>query len=211
MYATFFLSVSFSVLFSATLECSQALNVVNISNLEVRHDIHGREMDTHDGNIVRWEQGGLYYFYAMGYMNCTLEHSAIPPQDCPGIYKPFGRCGFRTDHAVRVYTSPDLQHWTPANDNALPISGRPYGIYYRPKVVFNKITQQYVLWINYLPNASIPLEAFPVARYVVAVSSSPYGPFSVVLTRAGVANAGGGDFALLVTPSNSSKNVRTHV
>ena len=47
----------------------------------------------------------LYYWYGMGYMNCTESTGIIPPFNCPGIYKSFGGCGFRTDHAVRFYSS----------------------------------------------------------------------------------------------------------
>ena len=69
-------------------------------------------MDTHDGNIVQWEKDGLYWYYSMGYQDCTIEHGLIPPQECPGIYSSFGHCGFRTDHALRVYSSPNLKDWT---------------------------------------------------------------------------------------------------
>ena len=87
---------------------------VSISNTSCRSDINGDLMDTHDGNIVQWNKGGLYWFYSMGYTDCELEHGLMPPQECPGIYKPFwsGSCGFRTDHALRVYTSPNLLDWT---------------------------------------------------------------------------------------------------
>ena len=43
----------------------------------------------------------------MGYTDCVLETGVIPPRNCPGIYREFGaHCGFRTDHAVNLYTSP---------------------------------------------------------------------------------------------------------
>jgi hypothetical protein len=53
--------------------------VVNISNTQVRHDINGNLMDTHDGNIMQWQEGGLYWFYSMGYQDCVIEHGTIPP------------------------------------------------------------------------------------------------------------------------------------
>ena len=64
------------------------------------------------------------------------------------------------DHAVNVYTSPDLARWTPAGD-ALPVGARPTGIYFRPKVVYNAASKSYVMWINYLAPASSPLEVGP--------------------------------------------------
>ena len=86
-------------------------------------------MDIHDGNVIRI--GDLYYWYGMGYTNCTLETGLIPPQNCPGIYLEFGaHCGFRTDHAVNLYTSPDLENWTFVAD-VFPLEARPEGIYFR--------------------------------------------------------------------------------
>jgi hypothetical protein len=120
--------------------------------------------------------------------------------DCPGIYHKFGGCGFRTDHLVHVYSSPDLVRWTLVGD-ALPISRRPDGIYFRPKVVHCPLTGKFVLWINYLPPASSPLTAYPRATYLVSIppcsaptipnemsdfplqvaqSDTPEGPFTVV-------------------------------
>jgi hypothetical protein len=72
----------------------------------------------------------------MGYRNCTEKNGYIPPLQCPGIYSKFGGCGFRTDHAVNAYTSPDLVQWTPASPavapdspNVLPERTRPAGMY----------------------------------------------------------------------------------
>ena len=45
------------------------------------------------------------------------------------------------------------------------IYARPYGIYFRPKVVYNKATQLYVLWVNHLPDAATPLQAYGEAGY----------------------------------------------
>ena len=76
--------------------------------------------------------GDLYHWYGMGYTNCSLETGIIPPQNCPGIYFEFGHCGFRTDHAVNLYTSPDLENWTFIGD-IFPKGARPDGIYFRYK------------------------------------------------------------------------------
>lgn len=195
MLAGYVLVLSFLLL----CNCISSL-LVNVSNTVVRHDINNIPMDTHDGNIVQWSQGGLYYFYSMGYQNCTLEHGIIPPQECPGIYKSYGSCGFRTDHALRVYSSPDVIHWTSVSEEALPV--RPYGIYFRPKVIYNKRSDMYLLWINHLANASRPLVAYPDARYIVAASSSPEGPFVVVNEDVHLPYTGAGDFSIMVDSSN---------
>ena len=75
-----------------------------------RRHLSGRLLDAHDGNILFHD--GEYIWYAMGYTNCTLESSWMPPQYCPHLWAPFGGCGFRTDHRVGIYRSPDLVSWT---------------------------------------------------------------------------------------------------
>ena len=178
---------------------------VKISNLEPRYDEYHLQMDIHDGNIMQWEEGGIYYFYGMGYQNCSIEHGTIPPQECPGIYKDFGSCGFRTDHALRVYTSFDLSTWSLVYENALPEDSRPSGIYFRPKVIYNEATALYLLWINHLADAVNPLLAYPDATYVIASSSTPHGPFTVINEHATISQSGAGDFDILVDPKDTSR------
>ena len=188
-----------SFLATAALLLSQATaELVSISNTECRSDVNGDLMDTHDGNIVQWEQDGLYWFYSMGYQDCTIEHGLIPPQECPGIYSSFGRCGFRTDHALRVYSSPNLKDWTLQNINALDTETRPYGIYFRPKVVYNAATSKYVLWVNHLPDGDTPLQAYGYAGYLVATSDGPEGPFVTVNEAAALSEGAAGDADIFV-------------
>lgn len=203
------LSIACAIL-GVVLLLAQTCDAVIISNTVVRKDVDGLVMDTHDGNIMQWEQGGLYYFYSMGYTNCTIEHGKIPPQECPGIYRPYGGCGFRVDHALRVYSSPDLQSWTLVAEDALPYDSRPYGIYFRPKVIYNPTSKRYLLWINHLANASIPLVAYPEATYIVASARTPDGPFEVINNRVNLAHTGAGDFDLLVT-TDPQNGVRAFV
>eukprot|EP00040_Diaphanoeca_grandis_P024458 m.134381 g.134381 ORF g.134381 m.134381 type:complete len:381 (-) comp29737_c0_seq2:528-1670(-) len=168
---------------------------VTIDNTLPKTDINGMLMDVHDGNIKQWQPGGLFYWYGMGYQNCTETTGILPPRNCPGIYQPFGGCGFRIDHAVNVYSSPDLKRWSHVGD-ALPMSARPTGIYFRPNILFNDATKKFVLWINFLPEAPTPLEAYVNATYIVATSSTPTGPFVVQTMRAAMGYHGGGDFTL---------------
>ena len=173
-----------------------------IDNTQARRDVTGALMDVHDGNVVRWNnEDELYYWYGMGYQDCQLEKGLIPPRNCPGIYQEFGHCGFRTDHAVNLYTSPDLENWTFVAD-IFPVGARPDGIYFRPKVIYNKQSQEYVLWINHLAPASTPLASYPDARFMVATSASAVGPFTVVTEKAAIEVSGGGDFNLMVDPND---------
>lgn len=181
------------------------LRAANISNTVPRRDAAGRLMDVHDGNLL-WH-GGRYLLYGMGYGNCTEKKGWIPPWDCPGIYQRMGiGCGFALDHRLNVYSSADLVSWRFEGD-ALPQSVRPPGIYFRPKVVFNGATGEFVLWINYLAqntSRQTPLAAYPNATYLVAASKSALGPFAVVTPAAHTAVSGGGDFTLLAAPSGAA-------
>jgi beta-xylosidase len=139
----------------------------------------------------------------MGYQNCTESKGLIPPYNCPGIYTPFGGCGFRTDHSVNLYTSTDLMNWT-YRGNVFPTASRPVGIYFRPKVIYNRQTSRYLLWINRLSPADSPLAAYPNATYLVASSPYPFGPFTTVREAAEMGATGGGDFTLLVDTDGGS-------
>ena len=198
-----FVCLSFSTYSSfASDSCTKS---VNVSNVIPRRDTRGRWMDVHDGNLFADPKGSNRYFWiGMGYQNCTEEKGWIPPFDCPGIYRKFGSCGFREDHAIRLYASEDLVRWTLLSEDVFPAERRPKGIYFRPKLIYHTIKQTYVLWINYLAPASTPLAAYPNATFLVATASSPQGPFDVVTPRAAVAHSGGGDFTLMIDPNDSN-------
>ena len=137
---------------------------VTISNVRPRRDVDGALMDVHDGNVLSFD--GRYFMIGMAYTNYTLESSWFPPQYCPGVWAPFGNCGFREDHGLHVYSSADLVNWRFEAD-ALPFASRPRGIYFRPKVVRNPRDGTFVLWINYLPaiGSTYPLNT-PLASYM---------------------------------------------
>ena len=143
--------------------CPLAPLGVYIDNTSPRHDERGVVMDIHDGGLFRAD--GQYWYYGIGYQNCTLERIYMPPQYCVGVYQPFGGCGFRDDHTLPVYSSTDLVRWRYEGD-ALPFGARPRGIYFRPKIIFDARTGEYVLWTNYLRqsprSAWRPLRAAPV-------------------------------------------------
>ena len=136
--------------------------MVYIDNTAPRFDVGRVAMDIHDGGL--FEHAGMFWYYGMGYRNCSLETGILPPHDCPGIYKPFGACGFRVDHTLPVYSSIDLVRWHYEGD-ALPAAKRPPGIYFRPKLIYDARTSEFVLWVNYLRQqgprwpANTPLQA----------------------------------------------------
>eukprot|EP00294_Goniomonas_avonlea_P003905 CAMPEP_0114563772 /NCGR_PEP_ID=MMETSP0114-20121206/13311_1 /TAXON_ID=31324 /ORGANISM="Goniomonas sp, Strain m" /LENGTH=262 /DNA_ID=CAMNT_0001749687 /DNA_START=165 /DNA_END=950 /DNA_ORIENTATION=- len=83
------------------------------------------------------------------------------------------RTVYRLNHTVTAWRSKDLLHWDAVGD-ALPISSRPSGVYYWPKVVQHPKTMKFVMWINYVNHG------FSSTPYLSAVSDTPEGPFTVV-------------------------------
>lgn len=124
-----------------------------------RFDAVGDAIDAHDGEIAYFN--GTYYLYGTSY-------------DCGFAWQdkkaPF--CGFK------VYSSADMVNWTDQGylfDATTPLwqtrcNGNTYGCF-RPHVVFNQMTNQYVLWINVYDN---------VSGFRVFTSVSPTGPFKEV-------------------------------
>lgn len=121
-----------------------------------RVDDEGKPIDAHDGQIQRF--GDRYYLYGTQY-GCGFVWNDKK--------SPF--CGFVS------YSSTDLTHWHAEGalfDAATPYwqkrcNGATYGCF-RPHVVFNARTRQYVLWIN---SYDVPV------GYHVFTSTTPTGPF----------------------------------
>lgn len=129
----------------------QAL-VVTFNNIAPVLDVNGAQVDAHDGMIVQHKPNGLYYRYSIEYgLYSEVGHLRSNGGGCANHCTTCG--GFRFDHNVSVWTSPTLGSgtWTLVTREALPIATRPLATYYRPKVLYNPSTQQYVLWVNYAP------------------------------------------------------------
>ena len=187
--------------------------------------------DAHDGPIVQWEADGPFYRYAMTYTKCFLEGEPGTIRgilrrwlnwfvqsahgtgfNCGQIVTSwlsdgFGRdCGFKSPEngqTVAVYTSTDLQNWKYIGD---ALEGAPSwlisdSILFRPAVLRNPITKNYVLWVNRLPRDEPVVESYRRAGFIVGVSSRPEGPFwfpseeTDAMPR--MQHAGGADFSLL--------------
>lgn len=122
----------------------------------IRFDNMGEALDAHDGEIAAFD--GVYYLYGTSY-GCGFEWGK---KDAPF-------CGFK------VYSSTDMVSWTDKGflfDARTPVwqsrcNGSTYGCF-RPHVVYNKKTRQYVLWINVYDNR---------VGFRVFTSKSPVGPF----------------------------------
>ncbi len=120
---------------------------VTVHNTEPRRDMAGEVIDAHDGCLLFLD--GRYYLYGTAYGKSA---------------------GFGINNRFRVYSSPDLEHWTFEGE---ALASPPDGVYYRPYVAFNPGTRKYVLWYNWYPKLWD-------GQVGVAVSDTPTGPFAIV-------------------------------
>ncbi|HEY1719229.1 MAG TPA: family 43 glycosylhydrolase, partial [Verrucomicrobiae bacterium] len=132
------------------------METVTIDNVEPRRDVSGRIIDAHDGCLQLF--GGRFYLYGTAYGTND---------------------GYHASNCYRVYSSPDLEHWTLEGDL---LKQQPDGVCFRPYVVFNPNTRKYVLWFNWYPE---PWNARG-SHEGVAVSDSPVGPFTIVKTNVNI-------------------------
>ena len=126
---------------------------------EIWKDTDGVHINAHGGGIVF--NSGMYYWY--------------------GEFKTSGRAGNTTLFGVSCYSSADLYNWK--NEGiVLKVEDNPNSeitkgcVIERPKVVFNKKTQKYVMWFH----LELKNQGYNAARTGVAVSDSPKGPFTFI-------------------------------
>lgn len=126
---------------------------------EIWKDTDGVHINAHGGGIVF--NSGMYYWY--------------------GEFKTSGRAGNTTLFGVSCYSSADLYNWK--NEGiVLKVEENPNSeitkgcVIERPKVVFNKKTQKYVMWFH----LELKNQGYNAARTGVAVSDSPKGPFTFI-------------------------------
>jgi hypothetical protein len=115
-------------------------------NQVMRVDTNGNAIDAHDGAIT--EFGNTYYLYGTSY-DCGYQWT---------VNSTF--CGFK------VYSSPDLAHWT---DRGYVAPARDCRFCFRPHVVYDKATRKYVMWVNDQDAAD---------KFRVYTSTRPTGPFT---------------------------------
>jgi len=123
------------------------------------NDTEGVPINAHGGGIVF--NKGMYYWY--------------------GEYKTSGRAGNTTLFGVSCYSSKDLYNWK--NEGiVLKVDTDPNSeitkgcVIERPKVIYNKKTEKYVMWFH----LELKNQGYNAARTGVAISDSPQGPFKFI-------------------------------
>jgi hypothetical protein len=130
----------------AAATTSTLVNFTASGAQQQRFDTDGNALDAHDGMVADFN--GTYYLYGTSY-DCGYEWQ---------VNSDF--CGFK------VYSSPDLVHWT---DRGFVVPAYSCADCFRPHVIYDASTEQYVLWTNDNSSSS---------DFRVYTASSPTGPFT---------------------------------
>ena len=167
-------------LFLSSLSLAAAILV---NNTAPTLDSHGAILDCADSTYTfvdsRW------FAVCVSYGACT----APVPLGCSAMPD---ACGFRLDHNVSIWSSPDLSSGSWVFERlAFPHTARPRGILYRPHVVYNAATARWVLWCNILDRGVFQ-------GYFAATAETIAGPYAVVAPAINTTRANCGDFDLLV-------------
>lgn len=133
---------------------------------EIWRATDGQPINAHGGGVLF--HGGVYYWYGEAKTGRTFV---------PEANKSWG--GTRVDATgVSCYSSTNLYDWKneglalTAVTNDAQHDLHPRKVVERPKVIFNRSTKQFVMWMH------IDSPNYAAARCGVAVSAQPTGPFS---------------------------------
>ena len=136
-------------------------------------DDNGGIIQGHGGNVFFDEKSGKYYMYG------EARKTSAPPEHL----KKYADWGWRI--GVACYSSEDLYNWK-YESLALEMKEGYWGMKFpesdikvgevleRPKVIYNKKTDKYVMWMH------IDTGNYGYARAGVAISDSPTGPFEYI-------------------------------
>lgn len=125
------------------------------------------------GNILDVHDGCLHFFEGRYYLYGTSYGDTN---------------GLTYTNRYLVYSSPDLAAWTLEGDL---IDSLPRGLFYRPYIAYNAKRRKYVLWFNWYPKLW-------EAKYGVAESDTPQGPYHIVKDEVALGFEQPGDLGLFV-------------
>ena len=174
---------------------------VTVSNTAVRRTALGNPVLAQDGNLANaLSPAGDFVLVGMSYGLCPYTACAN---------ETLGACGFGAGR-ILLYTSPSLADgsWAEAVE-VLPAAQRPgHAIYFRPHLIHNPATGQWVLWVRYLPYVS-PSLAQDSTLYLVAASPTLLGPYTIVNANVSMYWANSADDNLFVAPDGTAYLVHT--
>jgi beta-xylosidase len=177
------------------------LSTLQLPNTRLPVDQHGNPLITGESSVLHHE--GYYYFYFKDWGGCQGVDCCSSTDGCASCcFKDNDPCVYTTNHSVKVYRT-DLRHWELLG-TALPPASRASGVVFRPCVVFNRLSNKFVMWYE---------DRHPDQKgYAVAVADSPQGPFVTVSNSTALHGQGrsdnSGDFNILVDDDGSAYHVR---
>ena len=130
------------------------------------HDNRGQLINAHDGGIIVVD--GVYYWYGLA-------------------LRPLGESkdensGAATTTGITLYSSTNLHNWNyegvilAVSTNTMSPLRLPMRLE-RPKIIYNKKTNKYVLWFHYVGYPGVHGQAVGLAEAGVAVADNITGPF----------------------------------
>lgn len=131
---------------------------------EIWKDTGGKIINAHGAGIM--EYGGTYYMFGEIKKGVTW---LVPGQSWEDYRVPAG--------GVSCYSSKDLVYWKNEGVALSAVTGDPHNeldtgkVIERPKVVFNKKTKKFVMWMH------IDANDYSYSQAGVAVSDQPAGPY----------------------------------
>ena len=76
-----------------------------ISNVNPRLDTDGNILNAHDGNVQQWDSNGDFFWYSIGYSNCTEPQATTNGCEYASVNN---SCGFQYNHTINLYISSNL-------------------------------------------------------------------------------------------------------
>lgn len=128
----------------------------------------------------------------------------------PIIFPGFGHsCGFLSQSAgqtVKIFRTESIDldgpppEWTEVGD-VLGLMPQEYkdNVFFRPAVIYNERTKEYVMWVHMLPASESVLVGYKKSVYLVAKSKSPNGPFENFSIPTGLRFGKVGDMGLVTS------------
>ena len=173
---------------------------VTTSNIALRRTTSGSRVVAQDGNIANVKENGSFVLMGMSYGDCVFDACANTSA---------GACGFDGPHSrFLIWTSPSLGDgsWSEPRE-VLPFAERPAitagAIFFRPHLVYNVKSNEWVFWVRWLPPLSPSLSGDPTL-YLSASSSTLDGPFIVRNANVSMFYPNSADDNLFVDPLDGS-------
>jgi len=185
------------------LMCSMNMCVarrVTMNNRQLPLDTRGLPLVTGEADVLVHDQS--FYFYFNNWGGCSGVDCCNSTGGCASCcFKLSDPCVYTNNHSVVVYRTTDLEKWEYLGE-ALPLTARRPGIEFRPHVVFNKVTNLFVMWYEDRWDSQ--------SGYGVATSTTPEGPFTTISDTVHMTTKDKiGDFDIFVDHDGTAYHIRT--